>query len=394
MAITIPSTQDLVTRNISISESKLNQTVPATDKSFLKVLSVALAMIETELEKKLDNDTKQNLALTASNDGLNDIGSDQSIVRILAESAVLTGTLTADTGKVLPATISFVGISNGVRYFPDNSVAESGGLITVIVTADEVGISGNLEVGAELAISSQLAGIGTILTVTVVDNIGAEEESDESYRNRVLENQRTVKGGGNSADYRKWSSVVAGVQSTYPYAGLPYPTDPINAVPPDRVVYVEAITDIGSDGLAPGSMLDEVRLNINTNQDTGLDNEPLGIVDESLYVLSIRRTTLYFEVRGLDVPASDEASIKSSIESALETYSRDVKPYIDGLDFIGDKNDTITDLTISELVQGIISDVGGDAEGVTFGVTSGVPIPRYTLGQGELVKSGGVTYVA
>lgn len=392
MSVEIPITQDLVTRNISIFEGKLNKTVPATDKAFLRVLSVALAMMETELVKKQAYDTKQNLALTADYDGLKDIGIPIGVDPVPAEAAVLTGTISADTGKTIGQSTSFIGDSNGVRYFPDSTYTESGGVITVTLTAEDVGSVGNLSVSDTMSITSQLAGIGTVLTITSIDNVGADEQDIEVYRQRVLTQLRTLKGGGNAADYRRWAESVAGVVAAYPYAGLPYPQNPLNAVPPDRTVYVQATTDIDADGIAPSSLLDEVRDAINTDPVTGLDNEPLGLVNEQLYVESIRRTTFYFEIVGLDVPAADEASIKSQIATALDEYSRGLTPYIDGLDFIGDKNDTISDLTISELVQGIISSVGGDAEGVTFGLSPGVNIPRYTLGEGELGKSGGVTY--
>jgi hypothetical protein len=392
MAITTQKTEDLVTRNVSVFEGKLNQTIPSTDRAFNRVLSVDLAMIETQLDRKLIHDAKQNLALTATNGGLDDLGQNGITgPRIPAEAAILTGTIPADTGKTLPQTVSFVGDSNGVRYFPDNSASESGGLITVTVVSEETGISGNLSIGGTLSISSQIAGIGSVLTVTVVDNVGAEKESDETYRARILNDLRTLKGGGNSSDYRMWSLSVAGVVGAYPYAGLPF-GNPGTPSPPDRTVYIESSTDIDPDGIPPTSLLNEVRAAINTDPVTGRDNEPLGLVNERLYVEAIRRTVLFYEVRGLDVPASEESSIKSQIETALVSYSLGLKPYVEGLDFIGDKNDTVSDPSISELVQGIISSVGGSAQGVGFGLTPGVFIPLYTLGQGEMAKSGGVTY--
>lgn len=393
MSIQIPITADLVARNLSLFEAKFNKTVPATDKAYIRAWSVALAEIETELEKKLDDDAKQNLALTANGDGLEEIGVDGGAgSKTPAEAAILTGTIPSDPGKTLSQTISFVGDSNGVRYFPDADATESGGLITMTVTAEDVGIAGNLEIGDTMTISSQVAGIGSVLTITVVDNIGASAETDDSYRPRVLDNQRALKGGGNSADYRRWAEVVAGVARAYPYAGLPL-TNPGVDTPPDRTVYIEADSDIDPDGIAPPSLLTEVREAINIDPVTGIDNEPLGLVDVQLFVESITRISLFFEVRGLDVPAADEANVKSEIEDAFESYSRNLDPFVDGLDFVLDKNDTITDLTISDLVQGILDSVGGDAEGVTFGLSPGVNIPRYTLNQGEKAKSGGVVFV-
>jgi len=119
---------------------------------------------------------KQTLALTAVNESLEEIGADQGINKSPALAAVLTGTIPAEVGTIMPGTVSFVGVSNGVRYFPDNSVAESGGFVTVTVRADEVGIVGNLIIGDELTISSQISGLGTTLTVTVVDTIGVDGE--------------------------------------------------------------------------------------------------------------------------------------------------------------------------------------------------------------------------
>lgn len=393
MAIEIPKTSDLVARNLALYESKVNQNVPATDKAFLKAMSVVLASVETELEKKMGADTKQNLALTARGTGLKEIGEDGGAGSPnAAEAAVLTGTVPSDPGKTLSGTISFVGDSNGVRYFPDSSATESGGFITTTVTASNVGISGNLIVGQTMTISAQVPGVGSVLTIISVDNVGASKESDESYRPKVLDNQRAIKGGGNSADYRKWSQVVSGVSRAYPYAGLPV-TNPGVSSPPDRTVYIEVDTDIDPDGIPPGSILTEVRAAINQDPTTTLDNEPLGLVNERLYVEPITRITLFFEVRGLDVPPADEASIKAQIDAAFVDYARNLDLFIDGLDFISDKNDTITDLTISELVQGIIRSVGGDADGVTFGLSPGVYLPRYTLTEGEKAKSGGVVYV-
>jgi uncharacterized phage protein gp47/JayE len=394
MSINLPTTIELVSRNVAIFASKLAQTIPLLNKAFIRVLSVALAMTETEIGKKVTSDAKDNLALTASREGLEKIGGDQGIQANPAEAAVLTGTIPSETGKTLPATVSFVGDANGVRYFPDNSFAEAGGVITATVTADELGIVGNLDVGQTLTISSQIAGIGTVMTITVVDNIGADEEETENYRQTVLTNQRTLKGGGNSADYRRWSESVSGVLNAFPYSKLPWDEVGYPGVPPERTVYIEATTDIDSDGIPPQSLLDEVRAVIEINPDTGIANQPLGITDDTLYVEPIFRTTLYIQITGLVVPAAQEASVKSQIEDGVESYLRAIKQFIVGLDFEDDKNNTVTNVSLSDLVQGIISDVGGSAEKVEFGTTLGVyTVTTYTTNEGETLKSGGVVYV-
>jgi len=60
MAVILPTTSDLIIRNIALFEAKLNQTVPDTEKAFIKILSVVLAVIETEHDKKIIDEKKTN----------------------------------------------------------------------------------------------------------------------------------------------------------------------------------------------------------------------------------------------------------------------------------------------------------------------------------------------
>jgi hypothetical protein len=393
MSVDIPKTLDLVLRNIAIYEGKLNQTVPATDKAFYNVLSVVNALTETELVRMIISLAKQNLALTADRKGLILLGTEQGILPNPAEAAVLTGTIPATTGATLPATVNFIGLSNGVRYFPDASYTESGGVITVTVTAENVGAVGNLEVGAELEISSQISGIGSTLTVTVVDNIGADEQDTEDYRRDVLANQRALKGGGNPANYRSWSEEVTGVLNAFPYSKLPWNDGNYPGVPPERTAYIEATTDVDADGIPPQALLDEVRASITIDPETGLARQPLGITDDTLYVEPIFRTTIYVEIVGLVVPSAQEADIKTKLGIAVQEYLLAVRQFIVGLDFEDDQNNTITKVSFSDLVQGVIEDVGGSAEEVNFGTTAGVfTLTTKTLTEGETFKSGGITY--
>ena len=58
-----------------------------------------------------------------------------------------------------------------------------------------------------------------------------------------------------------------------------------------------------------------------------------------------------------------------------------------------EKNDVITELTISERVQNIIGAAGGTALGVKFGVPPAVFILQRTLLAGQLAKLDSVAYV-
>lgn len=394
--ITTPSTQESKDINLANLEGKLGQTSPIADKAFLRVIAAMEALgIATPLYRVAIERARQNLWLTATGDDLDILGAEYDLPRKAAEAAVLTIQLPGTNGTLIPATVDFIGDANGVRYFPDASATVTGGFATMMVTAEEAGISGNLQVSDTMSIGTQIPGAETVAAVTIVDNIGAEKETDDAYRIRGLGEVRSDGGGGNSFDYRSWAQEVAGVSSAYPYAGQP----PAVGTPPDRTVFVEADTTIDPDGIAPPALLAEVRANITTDPVTGLTRQPLGLTDGTLFVESITRSEYYVEITGLVIAAAIEIETKAEIEAALTSYFLSLDPFVSGLDFEGDKNNVITELTISDIVQDILSARDGSATSIAFGTSFGsYPSTPVTLDPGEEAKLGesggdGVVYV-
>ena len=169
----------------------------------------------------------------------------------------------------------------------------------------------------------------------------------------------------------------------------------LESSPPDRTVYIEADTTVDPDGIAPQSLLDEVRDTITTDPITGLARQPLGLTDDTLFVESISRTEFFVQIATLSVSDDLVAKTKDEIEVAVTAYFLFIKPFVDGLDSLLDRNDKITDLTLSNVVQDVLSANGGTASGVAFDITPGGSLPEYQLSPGELSKlaSGGITYV-
>jgi uncharacterized phage protein gp47/JayE len=271
----------------------------------------------------------------------------------------------------------------------------------MVLTAEDAGVVGNLQIGDTLSIGTQIAGAESVATVAIITgettailNTGTEEETDDAFRIRILDEIRAVCGGGNAADYRKWSQEVAGVTRAYPIAGKPLSLY-LESSPPDRTVYIEADTTIDPDGIAPQSLLDEVREAITTNVVTGNANQPLGLTDDTLYVETITRTEFFVQITTISVPSDLVSKAKDEIEDALTAYFFALRFFVDGLDSLLDRNDKITDLTVSGVVQDVLSANGGTANSVAFSNVSGGSIPEYQLSPGELAKlaSGGITYV-
>jgi hypothetical protein len=395
MAIVIASTAERAERNIANIELKLNQNTPANDKAFNRVLSTNQAAYQTETLRYALDQALQNLILTSSGERLDEYGEQYGVPRNPATATILEANLPAVDGTMVTTLNDFFGDLNNVQYLPDGTYTASGGLgIDMQLTAQELGATGNLSIGATLSIGSSLAGAENTATVTSVVQTGADEESDDIYRQRLLDAVRVTPGGGNAADYRLWAQDVSGVARAYPYAGLPV-TDPgfLNSEPPERTVYVESTTDIDPDGIPPQSLLDDVRDRITTDPDTGEANQPLGLTDDTLYVEPIIRTGFYVTVVNLLVDPLLESQLKIDIESALSDYFLSVAPFVDGLDAEIDRNDTITDPSVSEIVNSVVRNVGGSIDGVSFGLTPGSSLGSFTLQQGEKSKLLGVSYI-
>lgn len=395
MPIQIPTTQEIIDQNIANLESSLNQDTPAADIAFNNVVAVMVGLAFTSLYKYAAERVLQNLVITATGEDLDRLGREYRVIRKPAEAAVVTVSLPADDDTIIPVTAIYTADANGLQYFPLTQAVATGGFAVHDIRCEETGVSGNLNISDTLEIDTQIPGAERIATVTAIVNTGAEKETDTAYRRRILDEIRTKGGGGNTADYRRWAEEVAGVERAYPYAGNPtdLAEDDGSSVPPERTIYIEATSDIDPDGIAPQSLLDEVEAAIITDPETGIARQPLGLTNDTLYVVSISRTSIFVRIINLDVDSGIEAQVKNDIETALAVYFQSLRPFIPGLDSEIDRNDTITDPSISCVVQEVVEAYGGSIEGVGFGLLPGSFISAYTLLPGELTKSGGVSYV-
>lgn len=389
MALTIPTVQEISDQNISRFEAALGQSVPLNEKAFLRVLSAIEALVASGLYKYAAERARQNLAISADGDWLDLIGNEFSTPRKLAESTVLTITLPATTGTTIPATASFIGASNGVRYFADAAVIAAAGVATISVTAESPGTLGNLAVSDTLTIVSQVAGAEQTATVTSVDTTGADRETDTVYRPRVLFAIRATTGGANATDHKIWAEEVAGVTRAFPFAGKPVGGG--TSYPGDRTVYIECDVSIDPDGIPPTSLLDSVRESINFDPETGRSRPVLGLTDDTLYVEPIARSDFDVTVENISTPTGLDATVKSAISAALTLYFGDLATYVEGVDLVQERNDQVTSLTISSIIQGVLDTYGASAEDVTFEVAA-TPYDIYQLAAGELAAFGSITY--
>jgi len=395
----LPTTQEIFDRNLSSFETALNQESPLNDIAFLRVLSGVEAGNFTQLNRYAANLVLQNFVLTATGEDLDKLGKyfgaslSLDLTRKPATAAELSMLVDCGAGNTLPAGTTFTSESTRIVYYSKQAVTQSGATLQVsfVGVARTLGDAGNLAVDDTLTVDIVSSLYGSIATVTGSSVTGTERETDDEYRVRIQDAIRSSGGGGDAYDYRIWAQETPGVARAYPYSARPLGMTP--SYPGDRTVYIQSSTSLDADGIASATLLDSARDYINTDPISGRSRPPLGLTDATLWVESITRIPVYVEIRGLSIDAALLADAKALIATNLDLYFRTITPFIDGLDSPLVRNDKITNLSVSEVIQDALSVYGGSAASIGFAVVPGVFITLYQLQQGETSKLGGVSYV-
>lgn len=400
MAYRIPTTQEIIDRNLANFESNLNQETPLADKAFLRILSIVEGANYTELNRYAANLVRQNFALTATEDDLDRLGENYGLERDAAVNAEVNVTLDIkvfSVGATVYAGTTFTNANNGLTYYAKNTAQDpddGSTYVELVLVCQTKGEAGNVSSGDTFTIDIVDPNFGqeAIAVASPMAAYGEEEETDTVYRGRLLEVIRSKGGGSDAYDYRLWAEVVSNVANVYPYSMKPFNEGIF--YPGDRTIFVEATSTVDPDGIAPNSLLDSVRDAINYNPTTGRSQPALGHTDLTLYVESIYRTQINVEIRNLSIDSSLIAEAKELIQANLDLYFRSLEPFVGGLDSPLIRNDTITNLSISEVVQDTLSQFAGSASGIGFNIGIGAFLVTYQLQPGEKAKIGTVSYVS
>lgn len=123
-----------------------------------------------------------------------------------------TGTPTAPIGTVLVR-------ADGARYLLTADATISGGTAAAAVEAEDAGGASAMVDGQQLTFLSPVAGIQAVATVAAGGiSGGADEESDDALRVRLLARMRQPVRGGAASDYVAWATEVAEVTRAWVYA--------------------------------------------------------------------------------------------------------------------------------------------------------------------------------
>lgn len=129
-----------------------------------------------------------------------------------ATPATGTATVSCTPGLGIPAGIQFQR-ADGATFSVRALVTPSGSVATLPLQADAAGAAGNSEAGTSLSLvpsTAAPAGLGDTATVVTQDDGGgfeggADAETDEHYRAKVLARKRQPPMGGAAPDYQEWA---------------------------------------------------------------------------------------------------------------------------------------------------------------------------------------------
>jgi len=245
------------------------------------------------------------------------------------------------------------------------------------------GVIGNLDTGATMDFANPLANVDRTTTVLSQFVTGADGESTEAYRKRVIDRFQKIPQGGATADYEIWSEEVAGIINVYPYRGLQ---------PGEVDVFSEAtVASSGDpDGIPTQAQLDAVEDSIDFDLDGLPTRRPANAAVNSN---PISRTGFDVDVSGIDVPTG-EAQVEIDITTAVTQYFLDAEPFVQGLT-IPPRTDSLTVNDLIALVNDIVTEANGTFTTVVFRLDSGGgDITDHLLGRGEKAKLVDILFLA
>ena len=128
------------------------------------------------------------------------------------QAAALQATFSGNSGAVIPAGTPAVRLLDGFGFMTAaDATVNAWGVATPTLVADQPGATGNTAVGAAMVLGNSVSGVQAQGSAGAAAAIGADLESQDAFRARMLQAYAQPPQGGSVSDYRGWAEDVAGV---------------------------------------------------------------------------------------------------------------------------------------------------------------------------------------
>lgn len=215
MPFSRPTLDDLRTQVLQDIASQLPGTDPILRYSNLNIMGRVQAGLAQEHYGYLDWISQQAVPFTCTDEFLEGWAALKGVYRLPATVATGAVTFTGTNGSVIPSgtplkrsdgmafvTTADATIASGSAVAPAEAVADPAG---------QVGANGNTDVGVQMSLSSAISGVNGTGSVSTAFTGGADIESDDSLRARMLQAYQNPPHGGSASDYVTWALQVPGV---------------------------------------------------------------------------------------------------------------------------------------------------------------------------------------
>jgi uncharacterized phage protein gp47/JayE len=217
MAVDIPKTIEIIERIIADYNSELSQTIPDLEKATFKVQAQSYGGAIWHAYKAIQGVGLDILPTTARKELLDSFGIILNLPRQAAVATELEATATGDNTEVILAGKTYKSTDNNVVYVNLANETIAGGVATLELRALEGGTLGNLTVSDELTAVTPQANVSSTVTVSAITTEGVDKETDEAYRQRLIDRFRLRPQGGAKIDYIIWAQLVSGVTRVFPF---------------------------------------------------------------------------------------------------------------------------------------------------------------------------------
>lgn len=210
-----PSLSDLRNQVAQDISSSLPGSDPLLRFSNLNTLGTAQAGLASLHYGYLDWIARQSVPFTATGEFLEGWAGLIGITRLPVASASGSVTFYGVNGKTVPVGASLVR-SDGKTFTVTTGGSVSGGSVVVSASADPdpsgaTGAFGNCAAGTSMTMAQPIVGIQSSGYVSTAFIGGADLETDDALRTRMLYAYQNQPQGGAQSDYVRWSLQVPGV---------------------------------------------------------------------------------------------------------------------------------------------------------------------------------------
>ena len=188
-------------------------------RSFISAISFAIAGAVHLAYGFLSFIARQVFPDTAEAEFLERWASIWGVTRRQASFAEGDVQFTGTNGSVIPLGTILVR-ADGLQYRVQADATIAAGIATVNVLAEVAGSGSSLQTDGKLTLVTPIAGVqseGTVLSSNKVN--GADQETDEALRARLLDRIQRPPNGGSENDYKQWALEVPGVTRAWVYPG-------------------------------------------------------------------------------------------------------------------------------------------------------------------------------